>query len=82
MHTFFNSSKKSCSEGDLGWWKDNLSRKGGFEHWLSWRSDGSSTIEMPVFLGLSLSISSITSGVSLERIFPDLKWISCTGEIE
>ena len=69
MHTFFNSSKKSCSEGDSGCWKDNLSGKGGIKSWLSWESDGSSTIEMSVFLGISLSISSITSGVSLERTF-------------
>ena len=82
MHTFFNSSKKSCSEGDSSCWKDNLSRKGGIESWLSWRTYGSSTIEMPVFLGLSLSISSITSRVSLERTFPDLKCILFTEDIE
>ena len=82
MHTFFNSSKKSCSEGDSGCWKDNLFGKGGIEFWLSWRSDGSPTIEMSVLLGLYLSISSITSGESLEKIFPDLKWISCTKEID
>ena len=69
-------------EGDSGCWKDNLSEKGGIESWLSWESDGSSTIEMSVFLGISLSISSITSGVSLERTFPNLKCISLTKDIE
>ena len=64
MHTFFNSSKKSCSEGDSGCWKDNLSGKGWIEYWLSWESDGSSIIEMSVFLGISLCISSMISGVS------------------
>ena len=82
IHTFFNSSKNSCSEGSLGCWKDNLLGKGGIGIWLSWEWDGSSTIEMQVFLGLFFSISSITSGESLERIFPNLKWISCKKEIE
>ena len=63
-------------------WKDNLSGKGGIESWLSWRLDGSSIIEMSDFLGISLSISSITRGISLEKKFPDLKCISFTEDIE
>ena len=73
---------KSCSAGSSGCSKDNLSRKGEICIWLSWKSDGSSIIEMSVFLGLPFSISSIISGESLERIFHNLKWISCTEEIE
>ena len=82
IHIFFNSCKKSCSWGGSGCWKDNLLTKGGIWIWLSLESNGSSIIEMPIFLGLSFSISWITSGESLEIIFPDLKWISCTKEIE
>ena len=82
IHIFFNSSKKSCSEGNSGCSTDNLSEKGGIWIWLSWESDGSSTIEMSIFLGLYVSISSITSGESLEIIFPNIKWISYIEEIK
>ena len=81
IHIFFNSSKKSCSEGGSGCSRDKLSWKGGTWIWLFWESDGSSIIEMLVFSGLSFLISSIISGESLERIFHDLKWISYTKEI-